>query len=209
MVCRRHEVAVLLAERRHRVADEGDRALQLLGRGAVQPADVEQRSIAPAWSVQQRQFVDGGGDLVHGATGHLVTLDGRCDVLQNDDVGVRLGVVGGVVAVRRPHRKARGEVAVEAGLDLVRAGQAGAGAAGLLGGRDLGDQRGRTGVGVGVVDEQAHGVGHLPRADRRGARRRPGRRRAARPSAALHQSTVRSSAPKERDRGRVPMGPRT
>ena len=165
------EVPVLLAERRHGVADEGDRAVQLLGRGAVQPADVEQGGIAPARAVQERQLVDGGGDLVHGAARHLVTLDGRRDVLQDHDVGVRVGVVGGVVAVRRAHREARREVAVEAGLDLVRAGQAGAGAAGLLGGRDLGDQGGRTGVGVGVVDEQADGVGHLPRADGLGPHR--------------------------------------
>ena len=115
--------------------------------------------------MQQRQLVDGRGDVVDRAPRHLVALHRRGDVLEQHDVGVGLGIVGGVVAARRAHRQRRREVTVEAGLDLVRPRHARRAAAGLVGGRDLGDERRRPGAGGLVGEAEARRVGDLAGAD--------------------------------------------
>ena len=116
---RRDATGVVLDERRHGVRDETDEVVEVLRLRAVQPGEVGQGLVAPTWSVQEGELVDGAGDLVEREPVHLVALLGGRDVFQQDDVGVGLDIVRSVVAPRRPHREVGGEIPVEARLDLV------------------------------------------------------------------------------------------
>ena len=125
-------VGKLLAERPDGVGDEPDEHVQVLGLGAMEPRDVPERLVTPTGAVQQRQLVDGVGEVLQSQPAHLVALLGRRDVLQEDDVRAGGGVVGGVMARGGADRQVGRQVAVEAGLDLVGPRELGAGAAGLL-----------------------------------------------------------------------------
>ena len=169
----------MLAERAGGVLHERhDRVRRV---AAVQPADRLQRLVAPARAVEQGELVDRRADVVDRAPGHLVALHGRGDVLEQHDVGVGVGVVGGVVAAGRAHREQPRQIAVEAGLDLVGPGHPGSAPTGVVGGGHLGDERRRAGAGGLVREVESNGVGDLAGADERepdvgdrGAARRAG-----------------------------------